>query len=148
MTAPPRTGIERLLRLRALQIAKARSASQTAQTAFRQADEQRVQAEHGLAALAAAQHEALSQPRLDLARYHRLLDSQQAAQQHRDECTRSSAEQQRLLQESLAALDLRLRQSKAAEQRDDSLRQSVQRALDNRQESLSTETWLNRRGRR
>ena len=148
MTAPPRTGIERLLRLRALQIAKARSASEAAQAACRQADARRQQAEHGLAALAVAQHEALSQPCLDLARYHRLLDCQQEARDHHDECARSSEEQQRRLEESLDALDLRLRQGKAAEQRDDSLRQALRRALDNRQESLSTETWLNRRGRR
>lgn len=147
MSRSPHTGMERLLRLRELQIARARSDSATALNALQQAEGERQYSLQQLATLSGARHQAQAESRLDLARYSQLVEGERVAVQHWSACEHTRSERQRETDAANEALQQRVKQAKAVEQRHRHLRQSLQHALDSKQEGQLADLWLRTRSR-
>lgn len=147
MARHPRTGMERLLRLRAVQIAQAQFDAGNAESALRGAEQQLSASRQAVAAFSSARQHTLGAAAIDLARYEQLLHGEQNASLLQVQCEATALERRREAEQAATLLQERLLQRKAASARHESLRSSLQHALDLKLDGQLCELWQNSKER-
>jgi hypothetical protein len=143
MSRKPRTGMERLLRLREIQIASARRQAESAESALREAEQAATGAHCRLNAFAQARHIEHGQPTLNLTRYAQLLEGQTLAAGHAAECDAESMQRQREAEQATCELHQRLRQKKAVGTRHGILQSVLEQAIESKRDAQLCDLWQN-----
>lgn len=147
MKRGPKTGMERLLRLREVQVAQAQAQSALAEKALSEARNASAAARAAIESLAAARHEAQRSTQLDMGRCALLADSEVVARHVWAETEQERKARQNDAATAANALTATLQQRKAASTRHQVRLDELRREIESKQDGLLTDLWLNSGGR-